>query len=667
MRCLSYQCCLLLSLIALPLSAKEFKQLEYNHPGLVVDLGVGLWAWPVPCDADGDGDYDLIVSCPDKPSNGVWLFENTSGDTAVQKFPVFKPGRHLGATTRYVMPSYQEGKMRVISPGFEYTNFETAGISEASEIPLNMDFYKPVGSRSKGNGIRHNQWRYVDFDGDGQLDISIAVEDWSEYGWDDAWNAQGEWTNGPLHGFVFIARNTGTNEKPVYATPEKVQAGNGPLDVYGCPSPNFEDFDGDGDLDLICGEFLDGFTWFENTGSRSQPRYAPGQRMHLDNGTPLTMDLEMIVPVAIDWDRDGDFDLVVGDEDGRVALIENTGRMSDNQGPVFLPPRYFQQEAATLKCGALATPVGIDWDSDGDMDIVSGNTAGYLEYFENLSGGGVEYPRWAAPVRLTADGKIFRIEAGKNGSIQGPAEAKWGYTTLSVADWDQDGLLDILVNGIKGEVSWLRNTGTRSQPVLTAAAPIEVAWTGGVPQPAWNWSPPDGRQLISEWRTTPMATDWDGDGLIDLVMLDHEGYLALFRRARREGQLVLLPGERVFLGTNLSVTSGKHVVVNAEPGRLQLNNGTAGGSGRRKLCLTDWDGDGRMDILANSISANFLRQTGSDGMTWSFKDEGVLIEQSIQGHSTSPTTVDFNGDGVPDLLCGAEDGRFYYLRSPRSQ
>lgn len=30
--------------------------LPYNHPGLHVDLGVGLWAWPVPWDVDGDGD-----------------------------------------------------------------------------------------------------------------------------------------------------------------------------------------------------------------------------------------------------------------------------------------------------------------------------------------------------------------------------------------------------------------------------------------------------------------------------------------------------------------------------------------------------------------------------------------------------------------------------------
>ncbi|MFN6202704.1 MAG: VCBS repeat-containing protein, partial [Acidobacteriota bacterium] len=83
----------------------------------------------------------------------------------------------------------------------------------------------------------------------------------------------------------------------------------------------------------------------------------------MDNrGRPLTMDLEMIVPIAFDWDRDGDFDLIVGDEDGRVALVENTGRLDRERRPVFARPFYFQQEAETLKSGALATPVGVDWD-----------------------------------------------------------------------------------------------------------------------------------------------------------------------------------------------------------------------------------------------------------------------------------------------------------------
>lgn len=58
----------------------KLKPLEYNNPGLSVDLGVGLWSWPMPMDYDGDGDMDLLVSCPDKPSNGVYFFENPHQD-----------------------------------------------------------------------------------------------------------------------------------------------------------------------------------------------------------------------------------------------------------------------------------------------------------------------------------------------------------------------------------------------------------------------------------------------------------------------------------------------------------------------------------------------------------------------------------------------------------
>jgi len=43
------------------------------------------------------------------------------------------------------------------------------------------------------------------------------------------------------------------------------------------------------------------------------------------------------------------------------------------------------------------------------------------------------------------------------------------------------------------------------------------------------------------------------------------------------------------------------------------------------------------------------------------------VQQNIEGHDVSPTTVDFNGDSIPDFLGGAEDGRFYYLRNPRTR
>ena len=97
-----------------------------------------------------------------------------------------------------------------------------------------------------------------------------------------------------------------------------------------------------------------------------------------------------------------------------------------------------------------------DWDADGDEDLICGNTAGYIELIENLDG------RSAAAMGTRrsgsqADGQTIRIQAGPNGSIQGPCEAKWGYTTLSVADWNHDGRLDIVANSIWGKVVWFEN------------------------------------------------------------------------------------------------------------------------------------------------------------------------------------------------------------------
>src|SRR5690606_15780923 len=86
-----------------------------------------------------------------------------------------------------------------------------------------------------------------------------------------------------------------------------------------------------------------------------------------------------------------------------------------------------------------------------------------------------------------------------------------------------------------------------------------------------------------------------------------------------------------------------------------------------KICIMDWDGDGKLDILLNSANANFIRQTSDAEGQWFFSDEGLLSDANIEGHDVSPTTVDFNNDGVPDFLGGAEDGRLYYMRNPKAK
>jgi len=289
------------------------ERVKYNNGGLVVDLGVGLWAWPLPMDYDGDGDYDLVVSCRDKPYNGTYFFENPAGNV---KMPVFKPAVRIGKGYGNIQVSYVGSKTRVLIPAKELAHFT----DRKNEFDKSCDIYPRHEIYESKGRVRANQWKYCDYEGDGDLDLIVGVGDWTEYGWDNAFDSTGRWTKGPLHGYVYLILNSGTTDKPVYAEPVQISAQDKAIDVYGMPSPNLEDFDRDGDLDIICGEFVDKMTYFENIGTRTEPKYAQGRHLTCD-GEVLTMDLCMIVPVALDWDRDGDVDLVVGQEDGRVALV----------------------------------------------------------------------------------------------------------------------------------------------------------------------------------------------------------------------------------------------------------------------------------------------------------------------------------------------------------
>jgi len=621
-------------LLTLPLQAAEPTRLAYRHPGLTVDLGVGLWAWPLPLDFDGDGDLDLAVSCSDVPYNGLWLFENPGGSD----FPVFQPGRRVSKGMGNVGVSYVGERAVVLSPGKQYPEFLASGF-DGPAVDLGATTAMPVEFKR----TRANQWKLADLDADGDQDLLVGMGYWDDYGWDNAFDSLGNWTKGPLRGWLFTMTNTGTQAAPQYAAPQRLAGADGAIEVYGMPSPNLADFDGDGDLDLLCGEFVDRFTYFENSGSPTTPRFAAGRVL------PFTAELCMITPTVVDWNRDGHPDIVCGEEDGRVAYYQHTGRMVGGV-PEFAARRWFQQQAADVKFGALVTPWAVDWDDDGDPDLVCGNTAGDIAVIENLDGGNP--PRWAAPVRLLAAGQPIRIEAGPNGSIQGPCERKWGYTTLSVADWGSNDLRDIGANSIWGKVIWFRNIGAKGKPQLAAAQPVNVAWPTGqaVPKPAWTWWTPEPGTLATQWRTTPVAVDWDRDGLCDLVMLDHEGYLGLWRRTKLDGQLVLLPPERSFVTRQ-----------GASLAPLRLNDKVAGGSGRRKLCVLDWDGDGDLDVLLNSQNVELWLNQGVEQGQTVLANTGNLTGLRLAGHTTSPTFVDFDGDGRPEPLVGAEDGYLYYL------
>jgi predicted neuraminidase len=587
----------------------------------------------MPMDFNEDGKLDLLVACPDKPSNGVWFFENIGDPT--EKLPIFRAGVRLGPAAQNMQVSYVNGQPRILVPGSEHVDFRQSKFERPAK-----KIYPRTSLLEPGRKIRANMWRYVDYEGDGDHDLIVGVDDWSDLVWDNAHDHQGRWRNGPLHGWVYLIENQGTDvdpkfsDSPVQLTTEKGAA----IEVYGWPSPNFADFDGDRDLDLLCGEFLDGFTYFENVGSRQTPSYAAGRRLLDSHGESLRMYLQMVTPTAFDWTKDGHFDLIVGDEDGRVALIEHSGRIEDGL-PVFHPPQYFQQQADTLKFGALATPFIADWDADGAPDILCGNTAGNIGWFRNLGKGANGLPIWSSPKLLETDsGEVFRIMAGESGSIQGPCEAKWGYTCMSVVDWNGDKQLDIVFNSILGRISLLLGTDDKSR-VRPARFDMGVREY----PPKWAWWQSPSTDTLTQWRTTPLAVDFDRDGNLDLVALDQEGFLALRRRDHIEGEPT-----RIFVDEDLKP--------------LRLNGNSCGASGRVKLATVDWDNDGRLDLLVNSKNATWYRNCEDRNGRVVLKKIGDLGDRDVSGHTCSPTVGDLDGSGKPGILIGAEDGRLYYIR-----
>lgn len=145
-------------------------------------------------------------------------------------------------------------------------------------------------------------------------------------------------------------------------------------------------------------------------------------------------------PFAIDWDGDGDLDLIVGSFLGSFYRFKGEGKGK------FLPkPEKIKAGNQPLTVeGYHGDPFVVDWDGDGDLDILSGSAQGGVQWAENRAGAGK--PPRLEPFRTLIKrgpqidyGQLLRDE-----DIKGPLSDM----RIWVDDINSDGKLDILVGDL---------------------------------------------------------------------------------------------------------------------------------------------------------------------------------------------------------------------------
>ena len=89
-------------------------------------------------------------------------------------------------------------------------------------------------------------------------------------------------------------------------------------------------------------------------------------------------------PFAVDWNGDRQLDLVVGNFAGTFYLFKGQGR-----GKFPPKPEQIKSGDKPLKIeGHHSDPFVVDWDGDGDLDLLSGSSEGGVQWAENRAGPG---------------------------------------------------------------------------------------------------------------------------------------------------------------------------------------------------------------------------------------------------------------------------------------
>ena len=185
--------------------------------------------------------------------------------------------------------------------------FRNEGTEDVPAWTMVQDDYLQEGMLDFGRGAYPV---LIDFDGDGLLDLAVANKERYE-GVDQTPAA------------IACYRNDGTETSPSFVLQSMDWVDLSTYQIES-PFPAFGDLDGDGDLDLIVGDELGLLHEFTNEAEPGEwPSYELSVLSLTDGITGEPIDVgQFAAPQLIDVDADGNLDLVVGEKNGTLTLMQ---------------------------------------------------------------------------------------------------------------------------------------------------------------------------------------------------------------------------------------------------------------------------------------------------------------------------------------------------------